>query len=154
MPMPSGAESAPPRRTHNLVLEDNLTWVGKDLFVSGVGEEKDGRYTVTDARLYRVDAGDLRLARAAPSLQGHLDQVVPLADGSLLTVTLVSTTTRISRVEPATGKVKALREQRGWIYNLSASRDGRRIAFAAGDAHHFAEIYLAEGRTASPRPAR
>jgi dipeptidyl aminopeptidase/acylaminoacyl peptidase len=146
VPITSGATgAAPPRRTHNLVLEDNLTWEGKDLFVSGVGEEKAGRYTVTDARLYRVDAGDLRLVRAAPSLQGHLDQVIPLADGSLLTVTLVSTTTRISRVEPATGRVKALREQRGWISNLSASRDGRRIAFAAGDAHHFAEIYVAEG---------
>ncbi len=146
LPVPEGkAGAAAPRRTHNLVLEDNLAWAGKDLFVSGMGEEKDGRYTVTDSRLYRVDAGDLHLVRAAPALQGHLDQAVSLADGSLLAVTVVSTGMRISRVEPASGGVRTLREQRGWIANLSASRDGRRIAFVAGDARHFAEIYVADG---------
>jgi dipeptidyl aminopeptidase/acylaminoacyl peptidase len=143
--VPLGSSGAPPRRTRNLVLEESLAWAGKTLFVSGSGEEKDGHYTATDSRLYRVDPGDLHLIRAAPGLQGHLIQAVPLADGALLTVTLVSTGMRISRVEPDSGKVRTLREQRGWIANLAASRDGHRVAFVAGDAHHFAEIYLAEG---------
>lgn len=142
--LPLGSGGAP-RRTRNLVLEEGIAWTGKTLFVSGSGEEKGGRYTATDSRLYRVEPGDLRLVRVAPGLQGHLLQTVPLADGSLLTVTLVSTGMRISRVEPASGRTWTLREQRGWIANLTASRDGRRIAFAAGDARHFAEIYRAEG---------
>ncbi len=143
--LPTTGTAGMPRRTRNFILEESLAWAGKDLFVSGMGEEKDGRYTATESRLYRADAGDLRLVRTASGLQGHLDHMVPLADGSLLAVTLVSTGMRISRVEPASGKVRLLREQHGWITNLSASRDGSRIAFTAGDAHHFAEIYVAEG---------
>lgn len=145
--LPLGAGGTPPRRTRNLVVEEGLAWSGKTLFVSGSGEEKDRHYTVTDSRLYRADSKEkgLRLVRAAPDLQGGLLQTVSLSDGSLLASTLVSTGMRISRVEPDSGKVRTLREQRGWIANLAASRDGRRIAFVASDARHFAEIYLAEG---------
>jgi dipeptidyl aminopeptidase/acylaminoacyl peptidase len=144
LPLASRAEAGAPRRTHNLVLEDRLSWAGKHLFVSGMGEEKDGRYTTTESRLYRVDAGDLRLIRLAPALAGSLGELAPLADGSLLTVTTVSTGMRISLVDPASGKVHTLRDQRGWIASLSAARTGGRIAFVAGDAHRFAELYVAE----------
>jgi len=143
--LPLGAGGAPPRQTRNLVLEESLAWTGNDLFVAGPGEEKDGRYTATDSRLYRLDSGELRLVRVAPGLEGHLTQTIPLAHGSLLAVTLVSTRMRISRVEPASGRVRTLREQRGWIAGLAASRDGSRVAFVAGDARHFAEIYVAQG---------
>jgi dipeptidyl aminopeptidase/acylaminoacyl peptidase len=149
LPMTSGKAGGEPRRTRNLVLEESLAWVGKDLFVAGPGEMKDGRYTATEARLYwidhRVDAGDLHLVRVAPGLRGYLNQLIPLADGSLLTVATVSTGMHVARVEPAAGTVRTLREQRGWIAGLDASRDGGRIVFVAGDAHHFAEIYVAEG---------
>src|ERR1700688_3002786 len=131
------------RRTHNLVLEDRLWWAGERLFASGMGEGKDGRYTATEPRLYRVDTGpadDLRLLRVAPSLAGSVGEMVPLADGSLLTVTAVSTRMRISLVDAASGAVRTLRDQRGWIANLSAARSGERIAFAAADAHRCAEI--------------
>jgi dipeptidyl aminopeptidase/acylaminoacyl peptidase len=138
----SGAAAAAPRRTRNFVLEDRLTWAGQHLLVSGMGEEKDGRYTATESRLYRVDARDLRLVRVAPQLAGSLAEAVPLAGGSLLTVTSVSTRMQISLVDVAAGKVRTLRDQRGWISNLSAARAGDRIAFVAGDARHFAEIYL------------
>lgn len=145
------------RRTHNLVLEDRLWWAGDRLFASGMGEGKDGRYTATETRLYRVDTGaddELRLLRVAPSLAGSVGEMVPLADGSLLTVTAVSTRMRISLVDAASGAVRTLRDQRGWIANLSAARSGERIAFAAGDAHRFAEIYVADARegVAGARP--
>jgi dipeptidyl aminopeptidase/acylaminoacyl peptidase len=146
LPLDSGKAGGEPGRSRNLTIEEGPVWAGGALFVAGNGDEKEGRYTATEARMYRVDGGDaLRLARVAPELPGYLDQMVPLADGSLLAVTTVSTGTRVSRVEPASGRARTLREQRGWISNLSASRDGGRIAFAAGDAHHFAEIYVAEG---------
>jgi len=157
LPLASRAETAPPRRTHNLVLEDRLWWAGQQLFASGMGEDKDGRYTGTEPRLYRVDTagtGDLRLIRAAPAQAGSLGEVVPLADGSLLTVTTVSTRMQISLVDAASGKVRTLRDQRGWIANLSAARSGERIAFVAADAHHFGEIYVADARegVAAARP--
>jgi dipeptidyl aminopeptidase/acylaminoacyl peptidase len=145
LPMTSGKAEGEPRRTHNFVVEESLAWVGKDLFVAGVGEMKDGRYTATEARLYRVDAEDLHLVRVAPGLRGYLNQLIPLADGSLLTVATVSTGMHVARVEPASGGVRTLREHRGWIAGLDASRDGGRLAFVAGDARHFAEIYVAEG---------
>ncbi len=143
--LPTAGTAGMPRRTRNFILEESLAWAGKDLFVSGMGEEKDGRYTATESRLYRADAGDLHLVRVAPALRGSLYQQVPLADGSLLAVTTVSTGMQVARVEPASGRIRTLREQRGWLSKLSASRDGGRIAFIAGDAHHFAEIYVAEG---------
>jgi dipeptidyl aminopeptidase/acylaminoacyl peptidase len=123
-----------PRRTRNLIYEEIPVWAGKDLLVAGTGEARDGRYTATEARLYRADPdpGEPRLARIASGLRGHLYQQVPLPDGSV-------------RVEPATGNVRTLREHRGWIAGLSASRDGRRIAFIAGDPRHFSEIYVADG---------
>lgn len=141
LPMASGE----PRRSRNLVIEEGPAWSGEDLFVVGTGEEKDGRYTATEARMYRVDRGDLHLVRIAPGLRGHINQQVPLADGSLLAVTTVSTGMQVVRVEPASGAVRTLREQHGWLAGLVASRDGGRIVFAAGDAHHFAELYVAEG---------
>jgi dipeptidyl aminopeptidase/acylaminoacyl peptidase len=145
LPMTSGKADGEPRRTRNLVQEESLGWAGKDLFVTGAGERKDGRYTATEARLYRVDADDLHLVRVAPGLRGYLNQLIPLADGSLLTVGTVSTGMHVARVEPASGAVRTLRQHRGWISSLDASRDGGRIAFVAGDAHHFAEIYVAQG---------
>jgi len=122
-----------------------------------MGEGKDGRYTATEPRLYRVDTGDardLRLVRVAPSLAGSVGEMVPLADGLLLTATSVSTRMRISLVDAASGAVRTLRDQRGWIANLSAARTGERIAFAAGDAHRFAELYVANARdgVAGARP--
>jgi dipeptidyl aminopeptidase/acylaminoacyl peptidase len=141
-----GAAAGAPRRSRNFVLEEHLVWSGKDLFVTGMGEERDGRYSATESRLYRaVGTGDLRLTREAPGLAGGLAEAFPLASGSLLTVTNVSTRMQIALVAPASGKVRTLRDQRGWISNLSATPTGNRIAFVAGDAHHFAEIHLAEG---------
>ena len=145
LPMASANAGGEPRRSRNLVIEEGPAWIGEDLFVVGTGEEKDGRYTATEARMYRVDRGDLHLVRVAPGLRGHLNQQVPLADGSLLAVITVSTGMQVVRVEPASGAVRTLREQRGWLAGLVASRDGGRIAFVAGDARHFSEIYVAEG---------
>jgi dipeptidyl aminopeptidase/acylaminoacyl peptidase len=145
LPLTPGAAGEAPRYTRNLVTEESLAWAGRDLFVTGPGEEKDGRYTMTEARMYRVDLGDLHLVRVAPGLPGYLMQQVPLPDGSLLTLAVVSTGMRVSRVEPASGKVVTLREHRGWIDNLSASRSGDRLSFIAGDAQHFSEIYVAQG---------
>ena len=86
------------------VWEETLAWAGKDLFVSVTGEEKDGRYTITEARLFRVNAEDMALVPAAPDQEGYLKQQVPLADGSLLVTANVSTRMRVSRLEPGSGE--------------------------------------------------
>jgi dipeptidyl aminopeptidase/acylaminoacyl peptidase len=139
------APGAPPRRTRNRGWEETLTWAGKDLFVSVAGEEKDGRYTSTEARLLRVNAEDMRLVPAALNQEGYLKQQVSLADGSMLVTANISTRMRVSRLEPGSGKIRTLLEQRGWIANLSASRDGGVIAFVTSDSRHFPEIYVARG---------
>ena len=141
--LPLGPQTIGPQRTRNMIYEESFAWAGKDLFVAGPGEEK-GRYTDTEARLYRLE-GYNRLARVSPQLQGYVKQVVPLPDGSLLVTANVSTHVHVSRVEPQTGKVRQLFDQRGWIANLSASRDGGAIAFVTSDARHFPEIYVAKG---------
>lgn len=139
------APGVPPQRTRNLTWEETFAWGGKDLFVSATGEEKNGRYTITEARLFRVNAEDMSLVPAAPNQEGYLKQQVPLADGSFLIATSVSTRMRVSRLEPGSGKIRTLLEQRGWIANLSASRDGGVIAFVTSDSHNFPEIYVAQG---------
>src|SRR5262249_41910159 len=46
-----------PRQTHNFVLEDRISWAGSGLFATGMGEERGGRFTMTEPRLYRLDPG-------------------------------------------------------------------------------------------------
>lgn len=142
--LPIGPQAQASRSTKNFSWEESLAWAGGNLFVAAMGEERDGRFAVTEAHLQKMDSGG-RLAPVAPDLQGYVQQLVPLSDGSLLVTTSVSTRMRISRVEPATGKVRQLHENRGWIFNLSASGDGKTIAFAASDSRHFPEIYVADG---------
>ncbi|HEX9942310.1 MAG TPA: S9 family peptidase [Thermoanaerobaculia bacterium] len=142
--LPLGPQAIGAQRTRNLIWEESLAWAGKDLFVAGPGEDKDGPYANTDGRLYRVE-GYSRLARVSPGLEGYVKQMVPLADGSLLVTANVSTHMRVSRVEPGSGKVRTLLDQPGWIANLSASRDGGTIAFGTSDPRHFPEIYVAQG---------
>ncbi|HEY7213425.1 MAG TPA: prolyl oligopeptidase family serine peptidase [Thermoanaerobaculia bacterium] len=142
--LPLGPQAIGPQLTDNMIWEESFAWAGKDLFVAGPGEEKEGRYTNTEARLYRLE-GNGRLARVGSELQGYLKQVVPLPDGSLLVTASVSTHMRVSRVEPGAGTVRTLLDNPGWVYNLSASNDGKTIAFTATDPRHFPEIYVAQG---------
>ncbi len=139
------APGVPLRQTRNWGWEETIAWAGKDLFASVTGEARNGRYTITEARLFRVNAEDMALVPAAPDQEGYLKEQVPLADGSLLVTTNVSTRMRVSRLEPGSGKIRTLFEQRGWIANLAASRDGGVIAFVTSDSRHFPEIYVARG---------
>jgi dipeptidyl aminopeptidase/acylaminoacyl peptidase len=141
--LPLGPQAIGPQLTDNMIWEESLAWAGKDLFVAGPGEEK-GRYTNTEARLHRL-AGDRRLVRVAPGLEGYVKQIVPLPDGSLLVTANVSTHMRVSRVEPGSGTVRTLLDNPGWVYNLSASNDGGVLAFVATDPRRFPEIYVARG---------
>ncbi len=150
--LPLGPQASGVQRTRNMAWEEIFAWAGKDLFIEAEGEEKDGRFTNTEGRLFRLD-GSNRLARVNPELEGYVKQIVPLPDGSLLVTTNVSTRMRVSRVEPASGKVETLLEQRGWIASLSASRDGQVVAFVTSDARHFPEIHVARGTDlAAARP--
>ncbi len=142
--LPLGPQAVGPRQTRNLVWEESLAWAGGDLLLTAAGEEKDGRFAVTENHLHRFE-GDGRLTRIAPGLEGHVVQILGLDDGSLLVSTLVSTRIRLSRVEPAAGRVQLLHELPGWAFSVSASADGRRIAFVASDSRHFAEIHVADG---------
>lgn len=141
--LPLGPQAVGPQRTSNKTWEESLAWVGKELFVAGVGEEKEGRIVSTEGRLYRLD-GFSRLTRVSPELEGYVKQLVPLSDGSLLVTADVSTRTRVSRVEPGSGKARTLLDQRGLVSSLSASRDGGTIAFVTTDPGHFPEIYVAQ----------
>lgn len=142
--LPLGPQGVGPQSTRNVILEESLSWMGKDLFVAGPGAETGERYTNTEGRLYHVE-GNSRLARIGAELEGYVKQIVPLADGVLLVSANVSTHMRVSRVEPASGKTRMLLDQPGWIGNLSASRYGGTIAFVTSDPHHYPEIYVAQG---------
>lgn len=150
--LPLGPQAVGPQRTSNRTWEESLAWVGKDLFVVGSGEERNGRITATEGRLYRVEGS--QLSRVSPELEGYVKQLVPLSNGSLLVTANISTRMRISRVETASGKTQTLLDQRGWIFGLSASRDGGTVAFVASDPSHFPEIYVARtwGDLESARP--
>jgi dipeptidyl aminopeptidase/acylaminoacyl peptidase len=143
--LPLGPQAVAPRQTRNLAWEEIVVWAGADPIVAKVGEEgPDGRFVLTEAHLHRLDSAG-RLTPAAPDLQGYVLQIVPLADGSVLTTTSVSTRIRVSKVEPSTGRATRLYEHPGWLFALSASRDGGRVAFVASDSRHFPEVYVADG---------
>lgn len=144
--LPLGPQAVGPRKTRNLTWEEAITWSGSnDLLVIGMGEEEDGRFAITEERLYRLEPQGGDLVRIAPEIPGSVLQAVPLADGSVLATAVVSTHIRVYLVEPG-GRVRQIHENQGFVANVSASRDGRRIAFVGSDARHFPEIYLAEGR--------
>jgi dipeptidyl aminopeptidase/acylaminoacyl peptidase len=147
------APAVPRRRTVEMSFKEGMAWGGGDLFVTGEGREQAGRFVFTEGRLVRMGA-EGRLVPVAPGLEGYVKQIVPLPDGGLLVTTNISTVMRVSRVEPASGKVRILHEQHGWLSNLSVSRDGKVIAFVASDPRHFPEIYVAQGPDgiASARP--
>jgi len=142
--LPLGPQAVGPQRTSNRTWEESIAWVGKDLFAVGSGEEREGHIVSTEGRLYRLDGS--RLTRISPELEGYVKQLVPLSDGSLLVTADVSTRMRVSRVEPGSGKVRALLDQRGTISSLSASRDGAVIAFVAAGPTGFPEIHVAQGQ--------
>lgn len=142
--LPLGTPASPHRRTVGLSWKEGMAWAGGELFVIGEGTEQAGRLVFTEGRLVRMGS-DGQLALVVPGLEGYLKQIVPLADGALLVTANVSTVMRVSRVEPASGKVRTLREQHGWLANLSVSRDGKVIAFVASDRRHYPEIYVAQG---------
>ncbi len=139
-----GTPAMPHRRTVGLSWKEGMAWAGGELFVIGAGTEQAGHFVFTEGRLVRMGS-EGRLSPVSPGLEGYLKQIVPLSDGGLLVTANVSTVMRVSRVEPASGKVRTLREQHGWLANLSASRDGKVIAFVASDPRHFPEIYVAQG---------
>src|SRR5262249_39603032 len=134
LPLPPAGPAGPARLSQNFVIEDRLAWSGPALLVTGMGEERDGRYTATEPRLYRSLGGDPRLERVSPALAGGVAEMAPLASGAVLTVTARSTHMAISAVDPASGAERPLRDQHGWVFNLTAARRGERIAFVAGDA--------------------
>lgn len=144
--LPLGPQAAAPLRTSNWIYEDRLLWTGgdllDDLLVTGSGEERDGRATNTEGRLHRLE--NSRLSRIAPNLEGNIQEAIPLADGSVLLTAMISTRTRVYRVEPATGGARTLADHRGTITFFTASRDGRRIAFVRFD-RRFPEIWLSDG---------
>ncbi len=147
-----GHPGASPVRTRNWTSEDQLLWAGRDLLITGSGEQKEGRYTSTERRLYRMEP-DGRLVRVAPDLEGSVIEAVPLADGSVLVTALVSTRMRIDRIDPGTGRVQILFDHHGTIERLTASRDGGKIAFVRYD-RRFPEVWLADGldRISAARP--
>ncbi|HSS52743.1 MAG TPA: hypothetical protein VLX28_27695, partial [Thermoanaerobaculia bacterium] len=149
----TAAKAGPRWRTVEASWKEGMAWSGGELFAIGAGKEQAGRFVFTEGRLVRMGA-EGRLAPVAPRLEGYLKQIVPLPDGGLLVTANISTLMRVSRVEPASGAVRTLREQRGWLSNLSVSRDGKVIAFVASDPRHFPEIYVAQGSEgiASARP--
>jgi|GEM_PF-3144449 len=145
--LPVGTPAGPHRRTGEVSWKEGIAWAGGELFVVRTGKEQAGRFVFTDGRLDRMGA-EGRLVPVVPiaqELEGYLKQIVPLPDGGLLVTANVSTVMRVSRVEPASGSVRTLREQHGWLSNLSVSRDGKRIAFVASDSRHYPEIYVADG---------
>ncbi len=154
--IPLGEPAAPPNpktRTVEVSFKEGMAWAGGDLFFIGEGKEQAGRFAFTEGRLDRLGPGG-RLTAVTPGLEGYVKQIVPQPDGGLLVTTAVSTVVRVSRVEPASGTVRTLREQRGWLAGLSSSRDGKVIAFVTTDPRHFPEIYVAQGVAgiASARP--
>ncbi|HEV8579012.1 MAG TPA: prolyl oligopeptidase family serine peptidase [Thermoanaerobaculia bacterium] len=141
--LPLGPQAVGPQQTRNSIWEETLAWAGSTLFAAGPGEE-NGVYTNTEGRLYRVEENG-RVVRISPGLEGYVKQVLPLGDGSLLVTANGSTHMRVSRVEPGSGSARTLLDQRGWVFNLSASRDGGTTAFVSSDPRHFPEIYVAQG---------
>jgi dipeptidyl aminopeptidase/acylaminoacyl peptidase len=134
----------PAQTSHDRVFEDRVLWSEENLYATGMGEERNGRYTATENRLYRVgDQGTFQASPFSPAPEGGIDDIIALEHGRFLIASLRSTHMTVSVVDPAAKTSAVVHETRGWIHDLSASSTGR-VAFAAGDARHFGDLYVAE----------
>lgn len=140
--------------THNFVSEGQLRWSadGKTLFAAGGGEVDAKRSVWTQGRLFRIDAttGDIRVL--APDFIGELsapfggDSYALLPDGTILASGNVSTRTNVYAVPAAGGEARRLTDYHGAVSALSASSDGRIVAFVVSTDSAYPEVYVARGR--------
>jgi dipeptidyl aminopeptidase/acylaminoacyl peptidase len=138
----------PPRQlTRNLVQETGLMWSAdsKSLYTGGDNEAAATRMVQTQASLYRIPLADGRITEIASAFEGEFGEAALLADGSLLVLGGLSTEVNAYRIEPNTGRVDRLSSFRGSLQNLSASRDGKLVAFALAGREAFPELFLAPG---------
>jgi len=138
--------------THNFVQENLIQWRrrGEGLYATGLGYVDATRGRWTQGRIFRI-AMDGRVENVAPTFAGEIGPsyangpFVQLPDGSLLTNAVVSTRTNINRVDPEAGRAEPLTDFRGAVSNLSASADGKVIAFALVTDRSAPEVYVASG---------
>jgi len=150
--VPLNSEGDVRQLTHNFVQENLIQWRrrGEGLYATGLGYVDATRGRWTQARIFRI-AMDGRVENVAPGFDGELGppyangNFVQLPDGSLLTNAVVSTRTNVYRVDPDAGRAEPLTDFRGALSNLSASADGRLIAFALVTDQSAPEVYMASG---------
>ena len=147
--------------THNFVQENLIQWRrrGEGLYATGLGCVDATRGRWTQGRIFRI-ALDGRVENVAPSFAGEIGPAyangnfVQLPDGSLLANAVVSTSTNLYRVDPDAGRVESLTDFRGAVSNLSASADGKVIAFALVTDQSAPEVYVASGVRDLPNARR
>ncbi|MFN2397207.1 MAG: prolyl oligopeptidase family serine peptidase [Gemmatimonadaceae bacterium] len=154
--MPVTGSDAPRQLTRNFAIEDGIAWLrdGGGLYMGGFGDEVAERNVMTNSRLYAVKLDGSTSKNVLPGFEGSVEEFALLPDGSLLAAAIVSTNLNIYRVtaaaraDTAPRRVDKLTSYRGRVLNLSASRDGKVIAYVMTDHQSFPELFVASGWTA------
>ncbi|HET9742763.1 MAG TPA: prolyl oligopeptidase family serine peptidase [Terriglobales bacterium] len=140
-----GNSSAPVQLTHNQALEDALRWSpdGHRLFFAVSGDFY-GAYEELQKRVYSIDVESRQAERWAPKFPGAIESYSVDANGSLVAPSRIGTQVQMYT---ETAPTAAFDEHRGWpgtYENISAAKNGSRIAFVYSSLTRPAEVYIAD----------
>ncbi len=138
--------------THNFVNENNIEWRrdGAGLFAMGGGYPNETRSRWTQGRLFSISM-DGAVDVVARDFEGELGSpygrgsFVQLPDRSVLTSGIEGVRANAYRVNTSRGSVEAISDFQGAVSNVSASADGKIIAFVLVTHNSFPELYVASG---------
>lgn len=151
--LPTSGAGSSRRLTRNFLPVMGFRWDNDSskLYVSGDAEANADRLILTNGRLYQVGLSDGSMSNLVPDFLGSFDfpffpgDFVQLPNSLILVNANVSTHANIYAVDPDKGSARQLTDYRGEVAKLSASRNGKLIAFVLAAHDLPLELYLAHG---------
>ncbi|MFQ5825592.1 MAG: S9 family peptidase [bacterium] len=152
----------PQQLTKTLIHKARLQWSqdGRSLYITGITSYDLERSLWSQGKLFRIDLNNGKVENLASEFIGDFcpffgsAPYIQLPDQTILAIARVSTRQNIYAVNLDNLKSTAVTHFRGKVMHLSASRNGKLIAFALVTRESFPELYIAAAVEALPKPKR
>ena len=100
---------------------------------------------MTQGRILTFDRDTGALKRVGANFRGNfVYKLLPMADGSVLSIGQDSIS-KVLRVDPQAKAANEIASFHGYLWDISASSDGKVIAFSLGNGDLFNELYVSRG---------
>jgi dipeptidyl aminopeptidase/acylaminoacyl peptidase len=124
-------------------IDGNLRWTPQGIFARGYGELDGGVSRRTQRRLFQILPESAKLNVVASQFRGEWLDYTPVADSSVVGIGLNGLDSRIYSIANGGASPTIVSLENAGAGPMSASRNGAIIAYAASNAMHFTELYIA-----------